>query len=1331
MARNAFNLIVSAVAAVATFALTGGNLAAAAAVFSLGNLALNILNPSTPSADLDDLRANKSSYGEPIPIIYNEVRLGGHMVWASDVRAKERGHGGYEYGQDFRWIICERPRLDNVGEFYVTIKQIFLNKQLVFDVDPDAQLSNILALIGENKVVLNNTGQTIIKFSPTLTALSNLVSGSRGIQQFTIYYGDQDQQPHPVQAAAMGFDNAPAYRGVISVACDNAPVHLYGNAPPQIEVVLTVWTTGVTPDYITYDPIWEEGNPVEPGYPMGYRTMVSNFASPSYHPGSMVMQVMDNEEYANSPPAIGRRSVATGEWETGSPVLIDYGDGAGAFIWDEFIPPVVWPPTSSKFYTVKFRSTFTDTLNDFQWVEMEATPPFAFSKRSPTPQDKGRSDYWGRLHACSYNAAATMLVGQHNGSGISPDIHTKWTLWAPGPNAIGFFKSNDAGFSGRYGTGLTGTGTTPQGFVIDKHDHLWVFTHAVVDQAVPIWLDEYSWSIVGTDITLTHLNRYQLNNQLGGFNTWSYVVYGATYNEDLDEIVFHWDAAFPSDTHTTRDPVAINFGGSGNTPTQYRITHWDLTTRSKKLSDADSILITKASDGLLLTDFGNTSEEPNFSGVPGFLGSDMNEDGDRYIGTWTKQDWSCYVCRNEPASYTAITDGFFIIDIDTGVATKYALWETDLLPGDFEGGPDPPGTEGVYSFAGAVWEPTTFCFWAGRRNQGFAGYYGPEPEQVWYYTTEGFGRYFINPGAVARPYNLQQINEDIADRTGSLDVGDDTEFSALSEIEPWGYAITNRAPARSAIEQLQTAFLYDVYESDHILKAKLRIGNSVIVTIDESEVLAEDESSRNFVFKDNNEMERPRYIDLRYISRERNHQSGVAPARIGGGTISDRNALTIELPVVMEASDSESAPGAHTTVQRILRTGWAEREEVSFGLMTRYLPYEVADIALLTRGSFSFETKLAQDGLGVNFAKQLGVVTHDSGLYSSTAKGTVRDFTPPPLIKLVPAPRMVVLDTGLMSEALDTIGYHVTAIPEVSEAQGGLWNGATIEGPGTTSTNFAEFGFVVQGPVGGLMQEVLAEPDSAFTWDRDSIIKVYMTRGAPVSYDEAALIANPLLGLYWVGGSSGAGELLQAATASKKAAGVYWLSNLLRGRFGTEQHVADHAADEVLVLWDTTKFLPVTYDRFSIDATRYWRARNSSPQQFSDVVTADQATRRLWPLAPYPITVARDSGDNVIITFLRRSRTRADDLLNDPPVFEDMEDYEADILGVSDALVRTITTTASAGGSYVDADGDFVLYSAVDQVTDWGSLLAEGIGDAAIYQLSAIVGRGYPGRTAL
>lgn len=494
-------------------------------------------------------------------------------------------------------------------------------------------------------------------------------------------------------------------------------------------------TRGVgDPTFVTYDPIWADGDPVETDYPDGYRTLVSLFASPSYHPNTMIVLVMDNEEYANSPPAIGRRSALTGEWEQApGPVdkvaLIDYGDGPGAFVWDDYMFPVFWPPTSSKLYTLRYSDG--GTASDFWYVEINADYPFTFSQRSETPDDKGLANVWDGWSAFSYNSDGSMIASFQRGE--FPSL-AKFSMWAPGPNIVTYFQSTDAVFAG-----LWDANSIPSGLLIDKHDHLWVMVGTVVtDGAAQLYFDEFSWTVGLSDITLTHLNRYELINQDGGFNTWTYdigtgpfSIGGCTYNEDTDCIVIHWQCSLPSETNTNRDPAAIDYGGFINTPAQWRITQWDLATRSKKLSDADSTLLMKSTGGLL-TDFG--AGGPDEAGRDGFLGTVLNRKGDRMFGTWTKQDWTCYAAlRVIPGD--SRHEGFYYVDIATGIATLYGpdTWP-DFLVDSGVSGDDP----GVYSFAGAIYEPQSEKFWAGRRNEGNEGHF---EGSAWYYTTDGLGIY--------------------------------------------------------------------------------------------------------------------------------------------------------------------------------------------------------------------------------------------------------------------------------------------------------------------------------------------------------------------------------------------------------------------------------------------------------------------------------------------------------------------------------------------------------------------------------------------------------------
>lgn len=94
--------------------------------------------------------------------------------------------------------------------------------------------------------------------------------------------------------------------------------------------------------------------------------------------------------------------------------------------------------------------------------------------------------------------------------------------------------------------------------------------------------------------------------------------------------------------------------------------------------------------------------------------------------------------------------------------------------------------------------------------------------------------------------------------------------------------------------------------------------------------------------------------------------------------------------------------------------------------------------------------------------------------------------------------------------------------------------------------------------------------------------------------------------------------------------------------------------------------------------------------------------------------MANSAGD-LTIRWTRRSRSLAADSwgLGDAPLAEDVEAYEVEIRD-GGTIKRTLTTSTTS-----------VLYTAVQQITDWGALLGPGQFLAIrIYQLSALIGRG-------
>ena len=96
----------------------------------------------------------------------------------------------------------------------------------------------------------------------------------------------------------------------------------------------------------------------------------------------------------------------------------------------------------------------------------------------------------------------------------------------------------------------------------------------------------------------------------------------------------------------------------------------------------------------------------------------------------------------------------------------------------------------------------------------------------------------------------------------------------------------------------------------------------------------------------------------------------------------------------------------------------------------------------------------------------------------------------------------------------------------------------------------------------------------------------------------------------------------------------------------------------------------------------------------------------------------RDGSGNLAISWIRRSRVDAEwrDGV-DIPLGEESERYQLDVLDGGN-VVRTIEITSSAAS-----------YSAADQVVDFGS--AQSSIDIALYQLSAVVGRGYAASATL
>jgi len=191
-------------------------------------------------------------------------------------------------------------------------------------------------------------------------------------------------------------------------------------------------------------------------------------------------------------------------------------------------------------------------------------------------------------------------------------------------------------------------------------------------------------------------------------------------------------------------------------------------------------------------------------------------------------------------------------------------------------------------------------------------------------------------------------------------------------------------------------------------------------------------------------------------------------------------------------------------------------------------------------------------------------------------------------------------------------------------------------------------------------------------------------------------------------------EVVCFRSAALGSDGTYTLSGFLRGRRGTEHLIGVHVAGERFVLLSPTTMHRVAQTTADIGKTRLYKAvsigmslAKTAAQSFTNEAAG------LKPYAPVHVGGGRDASGNVSIHWTRRTRVSGEWRDNvDVPLGEASERYEVEILNGA-TVVRTLSTTTPAAE-----------YSAADQAADFGA--PQSSLSIKVYQLSNVVGRGYP-----
>lgn len=566
----------------------------------------------------------------------------------------------------------------------------------------------------------------------------------------------------------------------------------------------------------------------------------------------------------------------------------------------------------------------------------------------------------------------------------------------------------------------------------------------------------------------------------------------------------------------------------------------------------------------------------------------------------------------------------------------------------------------------------------------------------------------IQPNHItANTVDLGDVIESEVVRSGLLSAGDIDVTSLTDTVR--GYRIASVAAIRSNIDPLQGAWPFDVVQSGYQIKFKRRAGTSV-ATIDAAMLGAMTDGKQEPRFTQTREMDSqlPYRVNLTCMDAGREYDQGEQYAeRLNTDSI---NVRTIEMPIVL--SSDEAAQKSEI----LLYMYWLERYDVAFKLPPQYGYLEPADIITVNTENGAYSLRLTSVNYLSNGIVECSAKFNDNAVYTSNATtdtGTLPDGT-----ITLPGPSIyVLLDIPLLLDAYDTSGFVV--------AMGGMtssWPGGSVFKSADSGQTWAMINGFAAPSVIGSASNAIAAPDEYRLIDKESRLTVSLYGGQSLSSVTEAQMLNGAN--HFAYGIDGRWEIIAAQNCDLQGDGSYILSDLLRGRFGSEWAMGSHVAGDGVVLLDPLRIQFATTNLNLIGANLDYRGV-SAGQNINSVSSTSfsYAGVNLECLAPVYLNGNRHPSTNDwSLEWVRRTRVGGEwrDYV-DATLGEASEAYEVEIYdGAGYAtLKRTISglTTPAA------------TYSSANQVTDFGSNQATLY--VKVYQLSANVGRGYPLTTSI
>ena len=534
--------------------------------------------------------------------------------------------------------------------------------------------------------------------------------------------------------------------------------------------------------------------------------------------------------------------------------------------------------------------------------------------------------------------------------------------------------------------------------------------------------------------------------------------------------------------------------------------------------------------------------------------------------------------------------------------------------------------------------------------------------------------------------------------TGYLSAGDIDVTTITDNVR--GYRITNNAAVRAALEALQAPYPFDVIQDGYKVKFVKRGGGSVatIVYEDMATTAGNKTDEPRLTVVREMDAQLPRRIEISYFDADREYDTGEqADERLNStGT----SLIRVEVPVVMTANE---AAGVASTLLYLYHL---ERLDLSLSIPTRdpYNKLQPADPIFVVTPDATYFCRITSLTHESDRVIKLTARLASVALYSPTAVGGVSNVQGPSVSLSGPS-IMAIMDIPTVS-GNDTPGIVIAARGAYSG-----WRGAEAlrsDDGGVSWTS--QVGIPPPGATVALANNTIGAGVTD-AMDVTSILNVSMVNGDISSVTELALFNGANLFAY---GEPGRWEIIGARTVTLQGDGTYNLTNLLRGRYGTEWAMTSHALyDDVILLDGSLAF--TAQPTATLGSAREWTVLGNGDSDVSENQrTFTYAGENLECLSPVFVQAVQLSNGDWSIKWVRRTRIDGEwrDYV-DAGLGETAENYAVEIYSSNayTTIKRTITATTQTA-----------TYTNSQQVADFGVSIRALY--YRVFQASATVGNG-------